>query len=145
MLDDVQPAPFTVPFGRIREVLGDSLAPTVVYPVASCPFLMDATLSEWLVSPDEIRIVIATGTLIDLDKGSFSLSGLGVNLRAEGSVVPIGMVSPGDLSELQQAVVLDAITTYLNQPGLSYRADSTGLHVTAGDRTFHFSPKGEQC
>ncbi len=104
---------------------------------------MDATLSEWLVSADEIRITIATGTLVDLDKGTFSLSGLKVKLRAEGWMVPIGMVAPGGLSELQQAVVVDAISSYLNQPGLSYRVDSIGLHITAGNRTFHFSPMKE--
>lgn len=113
--------------------------------VGSSPFSIEATLSEWLVSGDEIRITIASGVLIDLDKGSFSLSGLGVKLRAEGSMVPIGMISTGGLSELQQAVVVDATAGYLNQPGLSYRADSIGLHVTAGGRTLHFSPMEEPC
>lgn len=141
----VQTAPFTVRFDRIREMLSASLAPVVAGPVESSPFSIEATLGDWLVSEDEIRITIAAGTLIDLDKGTFSLSGLGVKLRAEGSMVGIGMVSTGGLSELQQAVVVDAIACYLNQPGLSYRVDSSGLHVTAGGRTFHFSPMEKLC
>jgi hypothetical protein len=143
MLHNVQPIPFTVRFERIREVPGASLPPAIDYAVG--PFSIEATLSEWLVSAHEIRIPIAAGALIDLDKGWFSLSGLGVKLRAEGWMVPIGMVAPGDLSELQQAVVVDAIASYLNQPGLSYRVDSSGLYVTAGDRTFRFSPTAELC
>ena len=141
----MQTATFTVRFDRIREALSASLAPVVACPLESSPFSTEATFSEWVVSEDEIRITIATGTLVDLDKGTFSLSGLGVKLRAEGSMVGIGMVSTGGLSELQQAVVVDAIASYLNQPGLSYRVDSVGLHVTAGDRTFHFSPMEELC
>lgn len=104
------------------------------------PFSMEATLGEWLVSVDEIRITIADGTLIDRDKGSYSLSGLGARLRADGRMVPIGMVRAGSLNELQQAVVVDAIARYLNQPGLQYCVDSTGLHITAGGGTIHFSP-----
>jgi hypothetical protein len=141
----VQVIPFTVAFHRIREALGASLAPAISYTGGSNPFSIDATLGEWLVATQEIRISIANGTLIDLDKGSFSLSGLGVRLRAEGRMVPLGMVSTGSLSELQQAVVMDAITGYLNQPHLAYRVDSGGLHIAAGGRTFHFSPLEELC
>jgi hypothetical protein len=42
-------------------------------------------------------------------------------------------------------VVVDAIASYLNQPGISYRVESVGLHITAGDRTLHFSPMEEGC
>ncbi len=80
---------------------GPPLSPSC-YPVESSPFSIDATSSEWLVSADEIRIMIATGALVDRDKRSFPVSGLGVKLRA------------GGLSDLQVTVVMDAITSDLN-------------------------------
>lgn len=81
----------------------------------SSPFTIDATLEGWHTvegDPDLVRITIASGTLLDADKGEFPLAGVALTIRVHlGGVDPGAVVVPGDLSEFQQAGLLDAVST----------------------------------
>jgi hypothetical protein len=122
----------------------------VCYQGDSSPFRIDATLGRWQIDEsgagNRIEITIASGTLRDIDKGIFLLSGMIVTLPVAGQMTPAAVVNPGPLSELQQEGLLDAVGTYLNAPAIHYAiatvsfasqvpATLPGLFVVARDST----------
>jgi hypothetical protein len=96
----------------------------VSYQDDSSPFRIDATLGRWQIAEggegNRIEITIATGTLRDIDKGNFPLAGVVLTLLVDGQMIPVEVVNPGPLSELQQEGLLDAVSTYLNAPAIHY-------------------------
>jgi hypothetical protein len=97
----------------------------------SSPFRIDATLGRWQIdesgSGNRIEITIASGTLRDIDKGIFLLSGMIVTLLVAAEMTPAAVVNPGPLSELQQEGLLDAVGTYLNPPAIQYAIATVAL------------------
>ena len=69
-------------------------------------------------------VTLGPGTLHDADKGAFGLDGLELAMRvASGEVLPVRVIEPGVLSEVQQEALLDGVSSALN----------------AGDRPFPFN------
>jgi hypothetical protein len=106
-------------------------APAVRYQDDSSPFRIDATMGDWQIAErgegNRIEITITSGTLRDIDKGNFSLSGVVLTLRVDGQMIPGAVVNPGPLSELQQEGLLDAAGTYLNAPAVRYQIATVSL------------------
>ena len=104
---------------------------TIRYQDGSSPFSVEATLGEWRIAESDagncIEIMIASGTLRDIDKGTFSLSGIALTFLVDGQMTPVAVVNPGPLSELQREGVLDAVGTYLNAPAIHYRIATVSL------------------
>jgi hypothetical protein len=104
---------------------------TIRHQDASSPFSVEATLAQWRIPEGDagncIEITIASGTLRDIDKGIFSLSGIALTLLVDGRMTPVAVVNPGPLSELQQEGLLDAVGTYLNAPAVHYRIATVSL------------------
>lgn len=93
----------------------DNFPKRITHRDESSPFTIDATLGGWRMvegEPGLVQITIASGTLLDADKGEFSLAGVVITIRLHlGGVDPKAVVNPGDLSEFQQAGLLDAVST----------------------------------
>jgi hypothetical protein len=104
---------------------------TLRYQDGSSPFSVEATLGQWCIAEGAagncIEITIASGTLRDIDKGTFSLSGIALTFLVDGQITPVAVVNPGPLSELQQEGLLDAVGTYLNAPAVHYRIATVSL------------------
>jgi hypothetical protein len=96
-------------------------APTLPLPVrhrdCSGLFAVETTVVAWREHRPEERLVtltLGTGTLHDADKGAFGLEGLELTFRVvDDRVEPAGIPAPGVLSEVQQEVLLDAVSTAL--------------------------------
>jgi hypothetical protein len=103
----------------------------VCYQDDSSPFSIDATLGRWQIAEgregNRIEITIASGTLRDIDKGIFYLSGIVLIVLVDGEMTPVAVVNPGPLSELQQEGLLDAVGTYLNAPAIRYAIATVGF------------------
>ena len=85
-------------------------------------FAIETTVVAWRESlraddrttPRAITLTLGAGTLHDTDKGAFPLDGLDLAMRAvDGRIEPVRVLAPGALSELQQAALLDAVSTAL--------------------------------
>lgn len=123
---------------------------TIRYQDGSSPFSVEATLGAWRIPEGDagncIEITVASGTLRDIDRGTFPLSGIALTLLVDGQMIPGAVVNSGPLSELQQEGLLDAVSTYLNAPAIRYAiatvslgskvaATLPGLFVVAKDST----------
>ena len=106
-------------------------AETIRYQDDSSPFHIDAILGRWQIAEcgegNRIEITIASGTLRDIDKGNFPLAGVVLTLLVDGQMISGAMVNPGPLSELQQEGLLDAVSTYVNAPGIRYAIATVSL------------------
>lgn len=116
-------------FDCLNQALGSGSLPfptAVCYRDASSPFTIDATLGQWQIAGSGsgeitgVNITVASGILEDADKGAFPLSGLVLTMRVALRMEPVAVVNPGVLSELQQVGLLDAVSTYLNDPAIHY-------------------------
>jgi hypothetical protein len=84
-------------------------------------FLVETTVVAWREDGHEpgrvVTLTLGTGTLHDADKGPFPLDGLELTFRVVGDrVEPARIRAPGVLSEVQQEVLLDAVSTSLAFP-----------------------------
>ena len=82
-------------------------------------FAIEATVIAWRETSDVpsnvVTLTLGAGTLHDADKGAFPLDGLEVTLRLTDSrPEPLSVSEPGVLSEVQQEVLLDAISCALD-------------------------------
>ena len=113
---------FSIPTAALRQALEPLRIPDAVsHQEPEAPFRVEMKLGDWQI-PDHplspVRITIASGVLHDTDKGAFPLDGLHLSVLLAGSgVEPVEILNPGSLSELQQAVLLDALITALTDSG----------------------------
>jgi hypothetical protein len=130
---------YAFPFDCLKQALGSRAfqsADAVHYQDPSSPFTIDATLGELEVSEGPagrhagVKLTIDAGMLKDADKGVFPLAGVVLSIRVAGQMEPVAVVTRHTLSELQQVGLLDAVCTYLNDPGTRYAIDT--LEVAPG-------------
>lgn len=117
-----EPRIFSISTTALRQALTPVPIPeTVSHQEPETPFRVELILGDWRI-PDQplspVRITIASGILHDTDKGAFSLDGIHLSVLLAGTgVEPVEVLNPGPLSELQQAVLLDAVVTALTGSG----------------------------
>lgn len=118
-----EPRIFSISTTALRQALTPVPIPETVsyHETEAPPFRVELILGDWRI-PDRplspVRITIASGVLHDTDKGSFPLDGIHLSVLLAGpGVEPVEVLNPGPLSELQQAVLLDAVVTALTDSG----------------------------
>lgn len=87
------------------------------------PLDIDVTIVGWQargvsgLGADVFWCALGDGLLHDADKGLFPLAGLELTLEAlpGGALEPGAITNPGVLSEFQQAWLLDAVCSVLNE------------------------------
>lgn len=96
----------------------------------SGPFALEATVTDWQPAgrtrpAGVVTLTLGTVTFDDADKGRYALVDVVLTLREEeGRLEPVALLTPGALSEFQQAGLLDAVASALND----------GLHPSRSSR-----------
>ena len=106
----------------LRGVFPESLALplTLTYRDSSGPFVLETTVTAChplagAGPADAFTLTLGSGTLHDADKGRFALDGVVLTLRlTRGRFEPVALVTPGALSDFQQAGLLDAVASAFN-------------------------------
>lgn len=126
------------------------------------PFSITAQLGAWQVSTGstaqflDVSIPIVSGVLDDTDKGPFPLAGISVTMRvalevlSQGggmslrfnlqAVTPIEVVNPGNLSDLQQVGLLDAIAGYLSANSAKINYEFASISVASHNAPAWLTP-----